>query len=51
MKIITWNCNMAFRKKADRVLALDPDIIVVPECECADKLKFPAGTKRPTSIL
>lgn len=51
MRIITWNCNMAFRKKADYVLTFDPDIVVVPECECIDKLKFPAGTKKPTSIL
>lgn len=51
MRIVTWNCNMAFRKKADHVLALDPDIVVVPECECIDKLKFPTQTKKPTSIL
>ena len=51
MKIITWNCNMAFRKKADHVLALDPDIVVVPECECVDKLIFPTDAKKPTSIL
>ena len=27
MKIITWNCNMAFRKKAHIILALKPDIL------------------------
>ncbi len=33
MKIITWNCNMAFRKKTDFILAHKPDILLVPECE------------------
>lgn len=40
MKIITWNCNMAFRKKAGLVLQHKPDILVVPECEHMDKLNF-----------
>jgi hypothetical protein len=26
MKIISWNCNMAFRKKAEFILAQGPDI-------------------------
>ena len=51
MKIITWNCNMAFRKKADLILAYKPDILVVPECESPDKLKFNAGTQKPTDML
>jgi exodeoxyribonuclease-3 len=51
MKIITWNCNMAFRKKADIILAYKPDILVVPECECPEKLIFNAHTQKPTDIL
>jgi exodeoxyribonuclease III len=51
MKIITWNCNMAFRKKADHILAHKPDIVVVPECEHPDKLKFSSNTQKPTDIL
>lgn len=51
MKIITWNCNMAFRKKASHILAYKPDIIVVPECEHPDKLKFSDDVQRPTAIL
>lgn len=51
MRIITWNCNMAFRKKAAPLLALDPDILVIPECEHPDKLKFAEGTKMPTDVL
>ena len=51
MKIITWNCNMAFRKKAALILAHEPDILIVPECEHPDKLKFADGIKKPTDML
>jgi len=51
MKIITWNCNMAFRKKAAVILQHKPDILIVPECEHPDKLNFPAGVKKPTCTL
>lgn len=33
MKLISWNCNQAFRKKYQEILQLDPDIIIIPECE------------------
>jgi exodeoxyribonuclease III len=42
---------MAFRKKAAFILALKPDILVVPECEHPDKLKFDDGVKQPTAIF
>jgi exodeoxyribonuclease III len=51
MKIITWNCNMAFRKKAAMVLQHQPDIVVVQECEHPDKLLFSPEIKKPTSFL
>lgn len=51
MKIITWNCNMAFRNKAAIILAEKPDILVVPECEHPGKLLFRPGTKKPTDSL
>jgi len=51
MKIITWNCNMAFRKKAGVILKQKPDILIVPECEHPDKLKFTAGTPEPADAL
>ncbi|SEM00056.1 endonuclease/exonuclease/phosphatase family protein [Haloferax larsenii] len=31
--IATWNCNMAFRTKKQRLLEYDPDILVIQECE------------------
>ncbi len=51
MKIITWNCNMAFRKKADLILVHKPDILIVQECECPEKLIFPAATQKPADML
>ena len=32
MRIVTWNCQMGFEKKADALLSLNPDVAVVPEC-------------------
>lgn len=33
MKIISWNCNGAFRKKFDKISDLGADIYVIQECE------------------
>lgn len=33
MKILTWNCNGAFRKKFQLVSEYDADILVIQECE------------------
>lgn len=51
MKLITWNCQGAFRKKADIILTQQPDILVVQECEHPDKLLFSSTTQRPTDFL
>jgi len=51
MKIITWNCNMAYRNKAQFILAFQPDIVVVQECENPERLKFPADLPEPTDII
>ena len=42
---------MAFRKKADSILALQPDILVVPECEHPDKLLLHHKHRVPTTTL
>ncbi len=39
MKIISWNCNMAFRKKYERIIEQSPDLLIIQECENKDKLQ------------
>jgi exonuclease III len=51
MKLISWNCQGAFRKKADVILLQNPDILIVQECEHPDKLIFNPETKKPTDFL
>jgi len=51
MKIITWNCNMAFRKKAELILSHNPDIIIIPECEEPEKILQSPISQKPTSHL
>jgi len=38
MRLIFWNCQGAFRKKADIIMAQRPDILVVQECEHPDSM-------------
>lgn len=51
MRIITWNCNMAFRKKVKLMLDYNPDILVIPECEHPEKLKFSEEEPIPADTL
>jgi exonuclease III len=51
MKLITWNCQGAFRKKADSILLKRPDILVVQECEHPDKLVFSLSVQKPNDFL
>jgi exonuclease III len=51
MKIITWNCNMVFRKKAAFILPYQPDILIVPECENQERLQFTEGVQVPSDVI
>jgi exonuclease III len=42
---------MAFRTKAESILKLKPDILIIPECENPDKLKFNSKQAKPTDTL
>ena len=45
MKVITWNCKMRFRKEYNLIFPLNPDIIVIPECEDINKIDFDMFSK------
>lgn len=47
MKLITWNCQGAFRKKAHAILSHNPDILIVQECECPEKLIYKPAAPTP----
>lgn len=49
MRLISWNCQGAFRKKAAYILRQKPDILLVQECECIEQLVFPPKTPKPTA--
>lgn len=51
MRIITWNCQGAFRRKAEPIARFRPDIAVIQECECPERWRFPAHVPQPTTCL
>ncbi len=51
MKIVTWNCQGAFRKKAVPIALYMPDVAVIQESEHPEKLHFTNGISRPTAHL
>jgi len=42
---------MAYRKKANLILAHKPDIAIIPECEHPDKLKFEPNVPLPNDLF
>ena len=42
---------MAFRRKANLLLAHKPDIVIIPECEHPDKLKFESSITEPSDVF
>ncbi len=45
MKIISWNCNGALRKKFQHVADLNADIYIIQECEDPTKANHTAYSK------
>lgn len=50
MRLISWNCQGAFRKKADIILSHQPDILVIQECEHPDKYIFNSSNQKPNTF-
>ena len=42
---------MAFRKKSKFIEDLKPDILIIPECEDPDKLKFDLNCTKPNEVF
>ena len=40
MRIVTWNCQMGFDRKADALLSLNPDVAIVQECSEKSTVTF-----------
>lgn len=51
LKIVAWNCQGAYRKKAGPIGRYRPDIAVISECEHPDKLDFGSEAAAPTTTL
>ena len=51
MKLITWNFQGVFIKKAETILLQQPNIFVVQEWEHPDKLFFNSTTQLPNDFL
>jgi endonuclease/exonuclease/phosphatase (EEP) superfamily protein YafD len=50
LKILTWNCQGAFRKKYSLVAGLAPDLAVIQECESLERIKW-KGAPAPSTAL
>jgi exodeoxyribonuclease III len=51
MKLISWNCQGAFRNKIESVLSFTPDIMVIQECEHPDKFLVTIKIPQPNQFL
>jgi hypothetical protein len=50
MRLITWNCKGAFHRKHSFAAALNPDVLIVPECERLSQLQQPLGSRPVRSL-
>jgi len=51
MKLITWNCQGAFRKKYPAIARLQPDLAVIQECEQLERIRWAEDIPSPASRL
>ena len=51
MKIVTWNCNGAFRKKFEHLTKFDADLLIIQECEDPSKAIDKSYTEWATNYV
>jgi exodeoxyribonuclease-3 len=51
MRLVTWNCAGAFRKKVQAIQSLNPDLAIVQECESPERLRAAGLDWGPRSIV
>jgi exodeoxyribonuclease III len=51
LRIVVWNCNKGLHSKYEKLLALQPDVAVIPECADMHILRKKAPHFLPTSAL
>ncbi len=51
MRIVTWNCNGALRKKFEHLSTLDADIYIVQKCENPDESTNPEYNEWASNYL
>jgi exonuclease III len=49
LRLVTWNCNGAYRRKAQPVARYKPDLAVIQECESLERLKFVKEIPSPSA--
>jgi len=50
MKIVSWNCQGAYREKSEKIAEYKPDIAIIQECERKEKLLFANESLEPKPI-
>ena len=50
LRIITWNCQGAFRKKFPLIASYAPDLAVIQECEQLERIPWKKGPPPTTGL-
>lgn len=51
MRLVTWNCQSGLHRKIAAIEALQPDLAIIQECECPDRLRSRAAAWHTRPIV